>query len=102
MTTNTKVEIDLTVRSFSYVAKQLAKSSHMQYEQILREAEKHRSALLLIQRDLMDKAEQGLRRKTITRTEFDRVRAAATQAVSQARQTITCIAAQYVPQKLAA
>lgn len=93
-------DADLIVRSFAYVAKQLAPSVH--YEQILGEAERHRSALRLLQRDAFEMAEQGVRRHALTKTESDRMREAATQAIAQGQQAISRITAQYAPHKQAA
>lgn len=102
-----KFEADLTIRSFDYAAKQLAVSQSSltpsaQYERILCEAEKHRSALRMVQRDAFEMADQGLRKQTLTKAEFHQLREAVTQTISQAQQAITRIAAQYAPQKLAA
>lgn len=102
-----KFEADLTVRSFAYVAKQLAVSQSSlapsaQYERILSEAEKHRSALRMVQRDAFEMADQALRKQTLTKAEFHRMREAVTQTISQAQQAISRIVAQYAPQKLAA
>ncbi|HYC41932.1 MAG TPA: hypothetical protein VEB70_02965 [Noviherbaspirillum sp.] len=102
-----KFDADMTVRSFAYAAKQLATSQasltpSAQYERILAEAEKHRSALRLVQRDAFELAEQGLRKQTLTKAEFHQVCETAVQAVSQGLQAISRIAAQYAPQKLAA
>lgn len=107
MHTSTTLETDLTVQSFAYVAKQLAQSSAalepaLQYEQILNAAEKHRSALRLMQRDVFECAEQELRKRVLTKAEFQRVRKLATQSVTLALQAIARIAAQYAPHKLAA
>lgn len=103
----TKIDTDLTVQSFAYMARQLAQSPaasapSAQYELILSEAEKHRNALRLMQRDAFEMAEQGLRTQTLTKAEFLRLRETAAQAIAQAQQAITRIAAQYAPQKLAA
>lgn len=102
-----KFDADMTVRSFAYAAKQLAISQASlaptaQYERIVAEAEKYRSALRLVQRDAFEMAEQGLRKQTLTKAEFHQVCETAVQAVSQAQQAISRIAAQYAPQKLAA
>lgn len=102
-----KFEADLTVRSFAYAAKQLARmhtslAPSAQYERILAEAEKHRSALRLVQRDVFEMLEQGLRMNTLTKADSDRIRQTATQTVMQAQHAITRIAAQYAPHKLAA
>lgn len=102
-----KFDADMTVRSFAYTAKQLATlhaslAPSALYERILAEAEKHRSALRLVQRDAFEMAQQGLRKQALTKAEFHQVCDAAVQAVSQAQQAVTRIAAQYAPQKLAA
>jgi hypothetical protein len=107
MDIQTKFDTDLTVRAFAYVARQLARSSaaltpSAQYEQILAEAEKHRSALRLVQRDMFELAAQGLRNQTLTKSEFLRLRDTAAQTLEQAQAEITGIAAQYAPHKLAA
>ena len=102
-----KFEADLTVRSFAYSARKLAVSHaslapSAQYERILGEAEKHRSALRLVQRDAFEMADMGLRMQRLTKAEFHQMREAAAQAIAQAQLAITRIAAQYAPQKLAA
>ncbi|MEN3295145.1 MAG: hypothetical protein V7642_4398 [Burkholderiales bacterium] len=107
MNIQTKLETDLTIRSFAYVARQLARSSaslapSAQYEQILGEAEKHRSALRLVQRDALERAEQGLRKQTLSKAEFHHLRDLTAQTIEQALEEITRIAAQYAPHKLAA
>lgn len=107
MTTQARLETDLTVRSFAFVARQLARSQggaapSVLYEHILGEAEKHRSALRLVQRDALERAEQALRQQALTAAECLRLRESAAQAVAQAQQEITRIAAQYAPHKLAA
>ena len=103
MDTRNQFEPDLTVQSFAYVARQLARLSaalapSAQYEQILGEAEKHRSALRLMQRDVFEMTEQGLRGQILSRTEFE----AAMRKIDQAQQAISRIAAQYAPHRLAA
>lgn len=100
MTIRTKFETVLTVRSFAYVAKQLARSA--QLEQIAGEAEKHRSALRLVQRDVLEQAEHELRKQVLTKAEFDRLRATVARTIEQGQQAIARIAAQYDPQRLAA
>lgn len=102
-----KFDADMTVRSFAYAAKQLAISHaslapSVQYERIVSEAEKYRSALRLVQRDAFEMAEQGLRKQTLTKAEFHQVCETAALAVSRAQQAISRIAAQYAPQMLAA
>lgn len=106
MNVQAKFGTDLTVRSFAYVAKQLAKSSTLApsalYAQILGEAEKHRSAVRLVQRDAFEIAERDLRKHTLTKTEYQELLKTVTQKAAQAQQEISRIAAQYAPQKLAA
>jgi hypothetical protein len=105
MTTQNRFDAELTVRSFAYVAKQLANgpaAPSALYEQILSEAEKHRSALRLMRRDMVEKVESGLRSRTLTKGEFQRLCDAAVQKVEMAQQSITRIAAQYAPQRMAA
>jgi len=102
-----KFETDLTVRSFAYAVKQViqspaAQKPSVQYAQIVREAEKHRSALRLVLRDVLEMSEQELRKRTLTKTEFHRMREAATRTISKAQQEINRIAAQYAPHELAA
>lgn len=103
----TKFKADLTVRAFAHVARQLALSStgltpSVQYMRILGEAEKHRSALRLVQRDAFEMAEQSLRKQMVTSAECRRLREAEAQTIAQAQQAITRIAAQYAPHQLAA
>jgi hypothetical protein len=107
MDTKLKRRTDLTVQSFSYVAGKLAQSADQLlltalYEEILAEAEKHRSALRLIQRDVFDFVSEGLRTKTLTEARFRRVRDIATKTTELAQDAITRIASQYAPQKMAA
>lgn len=106
MNVQAKLGTDLTVRSFAYVAKQLAKSSALApsalYAQILGEAEKHRSAVRLVQRDAFEMAERAMRKQTLTKTEYHQLLETVTQTSTQAQQEITRVAAQYAPQKLAA
>lgn len=107
MTVQARLETDLTIRSFAYVAKQLASSavasdSCALYAQLLSEAEKYRSALRLMQRDAFEMAEQDLRKQTLTKAEFAQVRESASRTITQAQQAITRIAAQYAPHQLAA
>ena len=102
MSIQTRPEIDMTVRSFDHVARQLARSPSLQYEHILREADKHRSALQLVLRDVIETALQGLRNRTLEKAEFDRMREALAQTIAQAQQAIDRIAAQYAPHRLAA
>lgn len=103
----TKVQIDLIVRSFAYVAQQRSLSpatlaAAAQYEQILTEAEKHRQALRLIQRDVFDMAYQKLRTQALTKLAYDRKRRGVSVAVERALGEISRISAQYSPHKLAA
>ena len=102
MSIQTQFDTDLTVQSFAYVASQLARTPSAQYEQILSEAEKHCSALRLMERDALETAEQALRRQALTKTECHWVRETAIQTFAQAQQTISRIAAQYAPHRLAA
>ena len=70
MTTQNRFDAELTVRSFAYVAKQLAQGAAAPsalYEQILAEAEKHRAALRVMGRDMVEKVEAALRSRTLTR-----------------------------------
>lgn len=105
MTSQNRFDADLTVRSFAYVAKQIAQGAAAPsalYEQILAEAEKHRSALRVMRRDMVEKVENGLRSRTITKGEFQRLCDASVQKIELAQHSITRIAAQYAPQRLAA
>jgi hypothetical protein len=105
MTTQNRFDADLTVRSFAYVAKQLAQGAAAPsalYEQILAEAEKHRSALRMMRRDMVEKVETALRSRTLTKGEFQSLCDAAVQKIELAQQSITRIAMQYAPQRLAA
>lgn len=107
MNVQTKFRTDLTIQSFAFVARQVAKSSialapSALYAQILSEAEKHRSALRLVQRDVFEMAEQELRKHTLTKTEYRQLCETAAQIVVRAQQEISRILAQYAPQKLAA
>lgn len=102
MTMQARYEIDLTVQSFAYVARKLACLQGAQYEHILDEAEKHRRALRLMQRDVFEMAERGLRERTLTAAECHRLRETAKQTIAQAEQAIAGIAAQYAPHRLAA
>ena len=98
----TKFQINLTVRSFAYVAKQLAVMPSVQHEQILIEAAKHCQALRLVQRDVFEMADQKLRERALTETAFHRRRKATTLAVAQAQEKISRIAMQYAQHRLAA
>jgi hypothetical protein len=98
---------DLTVQSFSYVAGKLAQSSDSRmmtslYEQILAEAEKHRSALRLMQRDVADLTNEGLRTRTLSDVRAQRIRDTATKTIELAQDAITRILSQYAPQRMAA
>jgi hypothetical protein len=102
-----KFSADLTVRSFAYTAQQLARTRSSltpsaQYERILGEAAKHRSALRLVQRDVLEMTEQGLRKQTLTKAECHQLREIAAQAIGQAEQAISRIASQYSPHRMAA
>ena len=102
MNNQTKFQIDLAVQSFAYVARQLASSPSAQLEHILAEAEKHRQALRIIQRDVFEMTRQKLRDHDMSERAFLRIRKAATKAIEQAQDAISRIAAQYAPQRLAA
>jgi hypothetical protein len=107
MNIQAELETDLTVQAFAYMARRLARSPVVPgpsalYEQILVEAEKHRSALRLMQRDVFEMTEQGLRRRMLTKAEFHNLRKTAVHMIAQAQQAITRIATQYAPHKLAA
>lgn len=107
MDSEIKTNIDLTVQSFAYIARQLARSpsgsdASVPYEEVLNEAKKYRSALRLLQRDVFESTEQGLRQQKLTKTEFQRLREMAAQAIAQAQKAITRITEQYAPQRLAA
>jgi hypothetical protein len=107
MNAKLKQRTDLTVQSFSYVAGKLAQSSHLQmstplYEQILGEAEKHRSALRLMQRDISDLANEGLRTKALSDVRAQRIRDTAAKTIELAYAAITRITSQYAPQRMAA
>lgn len=107
MTLQPKSITDLTVRSFAYAAKQLAESPvartpNTLYELVRGEAEKYRSALRLIQRDVYEMTDQGLRKHTLSKEEFQQLRDDAVQTVSQGQEAITRIAAQYAPHRMAA
>ena len=107
MDTKLKRRADLTVQSFAYVAGKLAQSgdplvSTSLYEQILGEADKHRSALRLLQRDVFDFVSECLRSKTLTEARFRRVRDTAAKTTELAQDAITRIASQYAPRKMAA
>lgn len=98
----TKFHIDLAVQSFAYVARQLASSPSAHYEHIATEAEKHRQALRLMQRDVIEMTRQKLRDREMSEKACQRIRKATTKAIEQAQDAITRIAAQYAPQRLAA
>lgn len=100
-------EIDLTVRSFAYMAKQLAGSQVAlapaeQYERIAREAENHRSALRLVYRDVLEMVGQALRWRKLTKAESRQLCEATAQMVEKGQQEITSIAGKYAPQRMAA
>jgi len=95
-----QLDTDLIVRSFAHVAKQLSVAA--QQDHIFSEAEKHRSALRMMQRDVFETAEQELRRKMLTKAEFQQLRERAVQKATQGQDAITRIAAQYAPHRLAA
>ena len=103
MDMQTKFQADLTVRSFAYVANQLARSNETTalYDQIQREAERHASALRLVERDAFAAAAMALREKSLTPSEFQQARQAAALTIAQAQAAITRAAAKYAPQKLA-
>jgi hypothetical protein len=100
MNMHTRLDTDLIVRSFDHVARKMAHSA--QYEHILAEAEKHRSALRMMQRDVFETTESELRRKLLTKSEFQQLREMAAQRIAQGHDAITRIAAQYAPQRMAA
>ncbi|HJV75246.1 MAG TPA: hypothetical protein VJ654_13555 [Noviherbaspirillum sp.] len=107
MDSKIKTSIDLTVQSFAYAAKQLTRMSpasdaSAHYAQVVNEAEKYRSALRLVQRDVFEMTEQSLRQQKLTKTDFQRLREMSVQAIEQAQRAITRIAEQYAPQRLAA
>ncbi|HYD94394.1 MAG TPA: hypothetical protein VEC01_03640 [Noviherbaspirillum sp.] len=103
----TEFAADLTVQSFAYVASQLARAAagrtpSGQYEQILGEAEKHRSVLRLMRRDMLEVAEQSLRRQSLSKSDCQRLRELAARAIAEAEQAIDTIVAQYAPHRMAA
>lgn len=100
MNMHTRLDTDLVVRSFAHVARKMARST--QYQQILAEAEKHRSALRLMQRDVFETTEAELRRKSLTKAEFQQQRELAAQRIAQGHDAIGRIAAQYAPHRMAA
>lgn len=107
MNVKLKRRTDMTVESFAYVARKLAQSLEQLplsalYEQILGEAEKHRSALRLMQRDVLELANKGWATGTLREIRLQRKCGIATRAIEQAHDEITRIASQYAPQKLAA
>ena len=107
MNARLKRRTDLTTQSFSYIAGKLAQSSHplmltSLYEQILGEAEKHRGALRLMQRDVFDATNEGLRTKALSDVRAQRIRDTAAKTIELAQDAITRIASQYAPQKMAA
>jgi len=98
----TKLDTDLTVQSFAYMANKLARSPGVQYEQILSVAENHRSALRLIQRDVIDLVQAELAKQNVAVSDYQRIRKTIARKIDQAQQAITRIAAQYAPYALAA
>ncbi|MDB5759297.1 MAG: hypothetical protein JWM30_2586 [Burkholderia sp.] len=107
MNAKLKNRTDLIVQSFAYVAGKLAQSADPQqlaalHEEVLGEAEKHRSALRLMQRDVVDSATQGLRTRTLSEARFRRVADAATRTINLAQDAITRIVSQYAPHRMAA
>lgn len=102
-----KRRTDITVESFAYVAIKLAQSLEQLplnalYEQVLGEAEKHRSALRLMHRDVLELANSALGAGTLREMRLQRKCGIATKAIERAHDEITRIASQYAPQKLAA
>ena len=107
MLTDTEYEADLTVRSFAHMASRLAHAigscgPAAVYAQVLVEADKHRSALALVQRDVAEEAETRLRKHAASKAEVTQAVKAAAYTVAHARRAIDRIAASYAPQKLAA
>ena len=92
----------LSIASLASVRLTGAAAPSALYEQILAEAEKHRAALRVMGRDMVEKVEAALRSRTLTRGEFQRLCDAAVQKIELAQQSITRIAMQYAPQRLAA
>lgn len=107
MNAKLKHRTDLTVQCFSYVAGKAAQSSDPRmltslYEEILAEAEKHRSALRLMQRDVADLTNEGLRTGALSYVRAQRIRDTAAKTIALAQDAITRIAFQYAPQRMAA
>jgi hypothetical protein len=102
MNFQTKIRIDLAVQSFAYVASQLASSPSAQFEHIVNEAEKHRHALQVMQRDVFEVTRQKLHDQVMSEKAFHRNRKAAATAIEQAQDAITRIVAQYSPHRMAA
>ncbi|GAB3537912.1 hypothetical protein GCM10027343_02280 [Noviherbaspirillum agri] len=103
----THIDTDLIVQAFAYQARQLAAASAsctrtVLYEQILSEAEKHRSALRLAQRDIVEATAQALRKQMLNAAEAECLRESASRGIARALQAIGRIAAHYAPHKLAA
>lgn len=97
----------LTVQCFSYVVGKLTQSSAVLsptalHAQVLGEAEKHCSALRLMQRDLFQSTDDGLRSGTLSAGKARLMRNAAARTIKGAQDQITRIASQFTPQKLAA
>jgi hypothetical protein len=102
-----KRRADLTVQSFAYTAGKLAQSpdplaQSPLYEQILGEAEKHRSALRIMERDAFELANEGLRARTLSDVRAHRMRDITSRTIKAAHDSITRIASQFAPQRLAA
>lgn len=107
MNAKLKCRTDLTVQCFSYIAGKLAQSFDPRmltslYEEILAEAEKHRSALRLMQRNIADLTNEGLRTRTLSDVRAQRIRDTATKTIGLAQDAITRIVSQYAPQRMAA
>ena len=97
----------LTVQCFTYVAGKLAQTSALLsptalHAQVLAEAERHYSALRLMQRDLLQSTDDGLRSGTLSAGKARLMRDAASKTIKGAQDQITRIASQFTPQKLAA
>ncbi|RZA17562.1 MAG: hypothetical protein EOP02_21375 [Proteobacteria bacterium] len=107
MITQLKRRTDLIVQSFAYVAGKLAQSPDMHsltalHQQILGEAEKHCSAIRMLQRDVFQSADAGLRSGELNELRFRRLRDRSTGTAAMAQDAIARIASQYAPQKIAA
>lgn len=93
------------VRSFAYVAKQLAGNTVVtpaQYKQIHGEALKHESALNLLRRDVVEHARHALRNRSITRIEYRSACVTAEHAIAKAKKEITRTLAEFADYALAA